>query len=78
LRGYGWQHQRRRRQLELLVASGFATCARCGQPIEPGTPWDLGHDDYDRSRYTGPEHASCNRNTAHLNTQHVTRTSREW
>ncbi len=33
------------------------TCARCGLRIEPGQPRDLGHDDVDRRRYVGPEHA---------------------
>jgi hypothetical protein len=51
----------RRRVLTPFVAAGLATCARCGKPIEAGEAWDLGHDDYDRTRYTGPEHAACNR-----------------
>ena len=35
-----------------------------GDRIVPGQPWDLGHDDIDRSRCTGPEHAACNRAAA--------------
>jgi hypothetical protein len=43
-----------------LVAAGHVTCWRCGQPIHPGQPWDLGHrtdralggTDHD----TAPEH----------------------
>jgi hypothetical protein len=34
---------------------------RCGELIAPGAPWDLGHDDHDRSQYIGPEHRSCSR-----------------
>jgi len=56
-RGYGADHQRLRARLTPDVDAGLVDCWRCGQPIEPGTPWDLGHDDHDRTQYRGPEHA---------------------
>ena len=72
-RGYGTGHRVRRRLLAPLVAAGLTTCSRCGGKIEPGEPWDLGHDDYDRSIWTGPEHAACNRGASNR-----LRTSRRW
>lgn len=65
LSGYGSQHQKLRAQWRPYVEAGIVHCARegCGQLIEPGTPWDLGHDDQDRTKYRGPEHARCNRGT---------------
>ena len=44
-RGYGSAHRALRRRLAPLVASGQMRCARCGEVILPGTPWDLGHAD---------------------------------
>jgi hypothetical protein len=55
---YGGEHQAVRRAM-LPYAVG-SRCWRCGQPILPGQPVDLGHTD-DRSGYAGPEHARCNR-----------------
>ena len=71
-RGYGAAHRQRRRVLKPFVESGAAVCVRCSEPILPGEPWDLGHDDYDRSVWTGPEHMRCNRATERL------RLSRQW
>lgn len=62
-RGYGRAHQRARARLAPLVATGTVVCARCGELIGAGEDWDLGHDDNDRLRYSGPEHARCNRAT---------------
>jgi hypothetical protein len=85
-RGYGSSHQREREKWRPKVDAGLVNCARCGQPIEPGRPWDLGHSD-DRKTWTGPEHpSSCNRKAGGRNGALVTnalrtrgrQTSREW
>jgi hypothetical protein len=72
-RGYGGQHQRIRRMWGRRVALGDVVCARCGEFIAPDEPWDLGHDDNDRSLYNGPEHQACNRGAR---PERIT--SREW
>jgi len=46
------------------VEVGRVSCARCRRPIVPGTPWDLDHDDHDRTLYLGASHRRCNRRTA--------------
>jgi hypothetical protein len=61
-RGYGVQHEQLREVLERMVAAGLAVCARCHEPIAPGSPWDLDHSD-DRNGYLGPSHRACNRAT---------------
>ncbi|OMC02162.1 hypothetical protein [Mycolicibacterium fortuitum] len=71
-RGYGYQHKKLREQVKPLVDAGQAHCWRClanglspdEARIKPGEPWDLGHDDDDRTKYRGPEHERCNRATA--------------
>jgi hypothetical protein len=64
-RGYGSQHTALRREWSPKVATGTIKCWRCGQYIRAGQPWDLGHDDTDRTKYQGPEHANqCNRAAA--------------
>lgn len=63
-RGYGARHKALRKCWAAQVARGGVCCARCGGVIFPDEPWDLGHDDHDRTRYTGPEHRACNRATA--------------
>ena len=63
-RRYGSGHRALRAQWTPRVDAGMVKCTRCGTLIRRGEEWDLGHDDLDRNRYTGPEHASCNRATA--------------
>jgi hypothetical protein len=59
VRGYGNNHDARRRQVKPLVASGNAVCSRCGCPISPRDQWHLDHTD-DRQGYIGVAHAYCN------------------
>ena len=69
----GVRHVRLRKDLASTVAAGGVRCARCGEEIEPGEKWDLGHDDRHPGYYSGPEHAGCNRSAPHKN-----KTSRQW
>jgi hypothetical protein len=66
-REYGVAHRRLRRRFAADVAAGTAKCAHCGELIEPGSLWDLAHDDADRRLYLGPSHAGCNRGELHRN-----------
>lgn len=59
-RGYGYVHKRERAQWKPKVERGEVPCAKCGRAIQPDEPWDLGHTP-DRTAWTGPEHANCNR-----------------
>lgn len=59
-RGYGSRHQKIRAAANVAVQTGKVICARCHQPIQPGTPWALDHDDEDRGTYLGPSHVYCN------------------
>jgi len=63
-KGYGARHRSLRQRFARLVRSGQARCVRCGLPIAPNELWDLGHDDLDRSAWTGPEHRRCDRGAA--------------
>lgn len=64
-RGYDARHDALRSWWAPKVAAGGVTCraATCLRPsrlIGRDEPWDLGHTP-DRSDWTGPEHAACNR-----------------
>lgn len=63
-RGYGYSFQQQRKQAKAEVDAGLVNCWRCGQWIHPDDPWDLGHDDYDRTIIRGPECRHCNRSAA--------------
>lgn len=78
-RGYGNAHQLKRAEYQKVVDAGAADCWRCGKAIKPGDPWDLGHDDHDRSKYMGPEHPACNRSAgAAVMNANRSMTYREW
>ena len=56
-RGYGARHQKLRNDYKQRMQRGEQfTCHRCGGWVDPAMPWDLGHDDQDRTQYIGPEH----------------------
>lgn len=85
--GYGYNHRKLRELLAPDVALGLVDCWRCNERIKPGQVWDLGHDDDDRRRYRGAEHAlkaDCpangNRSVAATrgNIARGKRTSRDW
>lgn len=59
-RGYGRSHEAERRRWVPKVDAGLVDCARCGQLLEPGRPWDLDHDQ-ERTGWSGPAHRHCNR-----------------
>lgn len=64
-RGYDAAHDRLRRDWAPKVATGTIRCWRCRDIIRADEAWDLGHDDHDRTKYRGPEHANrCNRSAA--------------
>jgi len=77
-RGYGNNHKKLRARNQQLVDAGKAYCWRCTKLIEPGTRWDLGHDDNDRTKYMGPEHVACNRATSTHKSGNIVDTSRQW
>ncbi|RKT67100.1 hypothetical protein DFJ66_0268 [Saccharothrix variisporea] len=80
-RGYGPEHRALREAWRPRVDAGEVDCWRCRRPILPDTPWDLGHDDHDRSQYRGPEHARCNRGSAARRgnrSRRSARSSRDW
>lgn len=73
-RGYGPRHRALRRRWQHRIRSGETPpCPKCGHPITPTTPWDLGHTD-DRDDWTGPEHATCNRADGGRRGAHATNT----
>lgn len=65
--GYGKRHEAERQRWRPHVEArcdchpNGVICWRCQEWIPIDGPWDLGHDDRDRSRYRGPEHPPCNR-----------------
>jgi hypothetical protein len=64
-RGYTSEHDRLRARWKPKVDACSVHCHAvvCIEParlILPGQAWDLGHT-ADRTAWTGPEHASCNR-----------------
>ena len=81
---YAQAHRAKRKALAPAVAVGLYNCARCGERIEPGEPWDLGHAMATVFATRGLEHRRCNRATARhrkereLQLERERPRSREW
>ncbi|WJZ27877.1 HNH endonuclease [Arthrobacter phage 1191A] len=81
-RGYGNDHQIIRKKWQRIIDQGETKCARCGKPIQPDMPWDLGHTE-DRTGYNGPECVPCNRgagarNSTRARIKKEQTTNRDW
>lgn len=71
---YGPAHRTLREYWAPIVSQGQVTCTRHSHPQFPDCPgiitpidrWELGHDDEDADRWTGPEHEHCNRKAGGL------------
>jgi len=64
-RGYDHAHRSLRMAFIPEHQAGTLICWRCREVIPPNEPFDLGHDDEDRTQYRGPEHRNrCNRSAA--------------
>lgn len=63
-RGYGASHDAARKRWAPQVERGGVACGRCHQLIEPGSQWDLGHPNDDKSLPPVPWHQRCNRQYA--------------
>lgn len=98
-RGYGGAHQRERAKYVERVDAGHEFCRRCWLPIpahlgwggygrcpkcgKNHRGWDLGHSDFNRAVWTGPEHVCCNRATYGRKAvieriRNIARQHREW
>ena len=56
---YNGPHRVMRERLDPVVQTGTVSCVRCGELIEPNTPWHLDHRDDGRG-WLGPSRARCN------------------
>ena len=56
---YDKAHERLRAQWKPTVQAGQVVCWRCSHLIHPGQRWHLGHNDWDLTKYMGPEHEHC-------------------
>jgi hypothetical protein len=70
-RGYDAEYDAVRRDWERRIAAGeLVLCWRCLEEhgtetvLTTATPWDLGHDDHDRTIIRGPECRGPNRATS--------------